>query len=392
MSFPSSMDTIPRADITRGAHHLRSSVWDVSARKASEGVVSRVIVSTMGLMLSPRRMGILVYRTGKDPGVPAMGIKLQPNVHMTVGFSRTVFFGPMILAALSVLTGCSVPVPPGPRVQFPFLAGPEWQGQAEVAGYAGQVTRYGEPRAASLILITVAEPLHSGTLVKAERPSAGVFSGLKQNQVLAYQTGVYPYHQMNSVFWRQSGGGFLRAIMTSQEWCGQTLKQVRPEGDNYRLTWNSYWEDEARGSAVVGVPRHGSPTLVVLYDELPLLVRTPEFRSYRKLHLFPLLMSSQVGRPDWDIGGPRRIPVFVDATAEPQAETVRFEGRDVAALRITIRWSEVGTERKDTFWVDDAGPHRTLLRWRRYDGSELSLVRQSFAPYWKLNRVGDRLP
>ena len=386
MSFPSSTDTTPLAVMTRGAHHLRSSVCEVRDRKASEGVVSRVMVSTMGLILSPRRMGILVYRTGMDTGLTVMGIKLRPKVHTTAAFSRTVFF------CLASLAACRPSATPGPRVHFPFLAAPEWRGQAEVAEYVGQLTRYREPRRATLTLITVTEPLLPGPLVKAEQPRAESVPALKQNQVLSYQTGTYPYRQMNSIFWRADYGELLRATMTSQEWCGQTLKDIRREGDHLRLSWNSYWEGEALGNAVVGIPHHTAPVLAVLYDELPLLVRTPEFRHYRGLYLYPLLMSSQVYRPDWDIGGPKRQPAFVSAVAEPDTERILVDGREVLALRVTVRWSEGGSTRVDTFWVDDASPHRTLLRWRRYDGSEFSLAKQSFAAYWKLNHVGDVLP
>ncbi len=317
-----------------------------------------------------------------------MGNEMVPKWHKSAPFSRTVAF----FFFLAVASACGEQAAVRARAQFSFLGGPEWRGQAEIAEYEGQVMRYRESRPARLTLITVTEPFDPKTLVKPEQPLPRAVTVLKQNQVLSYQTGVYPYHQMNSLFWRARDGEVLKATMTSQEWCGQTLKDLRREGHHLRLTWNSYWEGEATGSAVIEVPRHTRPAMAVLYDELPLLVRTPEFRNFRKLHLFPLLMSSQVYRPDWDIGGPARTPRFLDAVLEPDTEKLRLGGREVVALRLSVRWSQNGRELQETFWVDEADPNRTLLRWRRYDGGEFTLTKKTFAAYWKMNRVGDRLP
>lgn len=344
----------------------------------------------MAWMLSERRRiaRILVYRTESALPVLFMVELLRSVWHKSIGFSTTVG----IFFLLLVAAACTPKPADSPRFHFPWLAEAQWRSAAEIASYRGEVTRYGAARPAQLDLITVSEPFNLKQLVKAEKPDASSVTALKQNQVLSYQTGVYPYRQMNGLFWRTGDGSLLKATMTSQEWCGQTMKELRKEGDHLRFSYSSYWEDEATGTAVVRVPEMEAGERAVLYDELPLLVRTTEFRHYRKLYVFPLLMSSQVRRPDWDIGAPARTPRYLPAVSQPQAESLTIAGKTYEALRIEISWTEAGAKRVETFWVDTKSPHRTLLRWKRYDDSVFTLESQSFAPYWQLNRPGDRLP
>lgn len=254
------------------------------------------------------------------------------------------------------------------------------QGLAEIAMYAGTVVRYGEQRKATLKLITVYEPWNRSEAVKSE--SGSDFYALKQNQVLTYRTGVYEYSQMNSLFWDAQNMSFLKATMTSQEWCGQTFKELRPVAGKLRFFFNSYWEGESSGTRFLEPP--GNPGRAYLYDELPLMVRS-SLMPAGNIRLYPMLMSSQVKRPYWDIGEKEIQPTFVDATVEKNQEETDNDNVEI----ITIQFDLGDKLRVDRFFVND---QRRLIRWERNDGGVFILTSTHRAKYWKLNQPGDELP
>jgi hypothetical protein len=297
---------------------------------------------------------------------------------------RATFF---FISVILFSGACRGPDEDAKRLRFGFLEDARYQGQAEIAIYQGRIQRYGQMRDAELTLITVTEPVNPDERVKSEGRGPAV-AGLKQNQLLTFQTGVYPYRYMNTLLWNQSTGRLFKVSMTSQDWCGQTAKTFLPTGGAGRMDFSSYWEGEGQGSLVVTIPPETGLSRSILYDELPLIVRSAEAENFRELQMFPLLMSSQVYRPDWDIGGSRRTPRFEPASWS--VESVRAAlpaNRD--AWKITVRH---GPDKAlaDEFLVEKS-PNRTLLSWKRYDGGELVLKRHTFADYWKRNKPGDAL-
>jgi hypothetical protein len=243
------------------------------------------------------------------------------------------------------------------------------------------VIRYGEPRNATLSLITVYEPWNQSEAVKAETNVSSNSYALKQNQVLTYQTGVYPYRQMNSLFWDSKSHSFLKASMTTQEWCGQTFKELRPVAGKLRFFFNSYWEGESSGTRFLEPP--GNPGRAFLYDELPLIVRSKSLPS-GKIRLYPMLMSSQVKRPYWDIGEKETAPTFIDATVEKNQEETAAGAIEV----ITVQFEMGDKMRVDRFYVNQ---QRRLIRWERNDGGVLNLVSTHRAKYWQLHGTADAL-
>jgi len=273
------------------------------------------------------------------------------------------------------------------RLRLSFVTGENWRGKAEIAKYEGNITRYGQKRPANLILVTVIEPFNLSQMVKSDTGRDAV-DVLKQNQLLSYTTGVYRYSQMNSVFWKVRTGAFLKAVMTSQEWCGQTFKEMRRNGPVLNFRYNSYWEGEAVGESKYE-ERMGES--FVLYDELPLVVRSDDFEKLPGLRVFPLLMSSQVNRPDWDIYSAQRRPAFTPAVVSVSSEKIQSLKGEVAARKISVSWEEGGARKMEDFYIDARSADRTLLAWRRYDGSLFQLKSLHYVPYWKMNHNGDTL-
>ena len=125
------------------------------------------------------------------------------------------------VSVLGLLLGCSRPAPapvtPAARStsieRFPvWPARPRasagqgfsraWSdGRAELSGYRARVNRYGEMRDAELVLIYVTEPMDRRTWVKDDdAPAEHLVDVLKLNASLRFQTGVYPYSVLTSVF------------------------------------------------------------------------------------------------------------------------------------------------------------------------------------------------
>ncbi len=292
----------------------------------------------------------------------------------------------VMIQALLFAIGCSRTPADETRFLLPFLERSEWKGKAEIARYSGTIIRYGQFRPASLVLITVWEPFHPTELVKSDS-GKGAVGALKQNQVLSYQTGVYPYRQMNSLFWRPESGTLLKATMSTQEWCGHTFKDLRREGGHFRLSYNSYWEGEAAGELRIAIP--GGVTL--LYDELPLALRSDTLRKDGSIHVFPLLMSSQVKRPDWDIFGESRTPDFEPGKLTTDHTTLLIKGKSHNVFMTGVEFERGKNRLRDTYFFDADSPNRTLLRWERHDGSVLTLDKVTFAAYWQMNKNGDTL-
>ncbi len=279
------------------------------------------------------------------------------------------------------------------RAKWDFMEQSQFRGKAEVATYEGTIIRYGKPREAVLVLITVLEPFLRDQLVKSESDTD--FYAIKQNQVMSYQTGVYPYRQMNSVFWSLDSGTLLKAFMTTQEWCGQTYRELRKMGNTLQLFYSSYWEDESRGYETRDYP---SADYTLLYDELPLFVRMDSLKSSQSVALYPMLMSSQIRRPDWDIGMPSRNPDFRKARLDVTTDEIQWQGNPRSVRIVTVTQpafsTESGTvpEKTDVFYVDLKSSIRPLLRWERNDGGTLELSNITYTDYWEQNGPVDKLP
>lgn len=262
---------------------------------------------------------------------------------------------------------------------FQFL---NWEGKAEIAQYKGKVKRYNQFRDAHLSLITVFEPFDYNKKVKSDHSNYYV---IKQNQVLSYQTGVYPYRQMNSLFWNPSNLFLVQSIMTSQEWCGQSFKHLFHKDNNFNLKFHTYWEDGVEGEFTYKIP----DTIYFFYDELPFVLRffTMDFEK-KEIQLFPLLMSSRINQTSWDIDEKIENPAFKKAIIIKKNANIKYKNKMVEVIIYTIEFDN----KKDIFYFDKNHPYRILIKWERNDGGFFELDSISYAKYWELNRLGDTLP
>ncbi len=123
------------------------------------------------------------------------------------------------------------------------------QGKAEVTRFALEQARYGQIHKGDAVLIFVTEDFLGKEQVKLESEPGGraVVPILKLNCTKKFNTGVYPYSMMTSVFTPEdlrANPRTLKVATSVQEWCGHTFTQFNLRGGKYNVELRSYFEKE----------------------------------------------------------------------------------------------------------------------------------------------------
>ncbi|WP_299390601.1 septum formation inhibitor Maf [uncultured Gelidibacter sp.] len=120
-----------------------------------------------------------------------------------------------------------------------------YQGEAEITSYALEQARYGEIRKGTAVLVYVTEPFLKSEQVKADQASSNSIPVLKLNATKNFNTGIYPYSIMQSVFYPAANNQHaLKVTCSVQEWCGQVYIQLNNRSD-FEVRSHSYFEGEA---------------------------------------------------------------------------------------------------------------------------------------------------
>jgi hypothetical protein len=253
--------------------------------------------------------------------------------------------------------------------------------RAELAGYRLVQPRYGAPREGTAVLIFVTEPMIDELRVKAEsgRPaSSDVYPVMKLNAVRDFQTGIYDYNVLTSVFARVAvGWPVAKVSFSSQEWCGQVYHQIVPRDGRIAGTYHSYFESEADGRDDLPWPEGG-----VFEDALPILLRgwLSEYLrpgESRTVPFLPSLLRSRLEHRRLAWG--RAVVSRSADTAEVAVPAGRFR---------VVTWTvaEEGGP-KATYQIESAPPYR-LVRWSVDTGEQAELLGSTRLAYWKLNAPG----
>ncbi len=125
-----------------------------------------------------------------------------------------------------------------------------YSGTAEITSYKIEQARYGEIHEGHAVLVFVTEDFSKKKQVKLDNPTQAKGDAvkiLKLNRIKKFNTGIYRYSIMDSVFTPVNLAEFpntLKVSSSSQEWCGNTFKQLNLGDDRYELTSLSYFESE----------------------------------------------------------------------------------------------------------------------------------------------------
>jgi hypothetical protein len=124
-----------------------------------------------------------------------------------------------------------------------------YNGKAELTSYTMQQDRYGQMRETEQVNIFVTEDLSASKQVKLDDAAAAGNDRvpvLKLNSVRRFETGIYDYSMMSSVFTPiRAGQPSLKLTATIQDWCGHTFTQINRADKNWQWRQFSYFEKEA---------------------------------------------------------------------------------------------------------------------------------------------------
>jgi hypothetical protein len=255
-------------------------------------------------------------------------------------------------------------------------------GRAELDGYRLTQPRYGAKREGTAVLVYVTEDFSDSLRVKADpgkHPASDVFPVLKLNAVRDFQTGIYDYNVLTSVFTRVGPGFPLAKVsFSSQEWCGHVYHQLVPRAGRVQGVFHSYFDGEADGKDDLALPDGG-----IFEDALPVLVRglggLPFLKEgeRRSVPFLPSLLRSRLEH---------RPLAWGQASLARAAETTEITVPAGRFRVITYTVAESGG-RTVTYQVESAPPQR-LVRWAADDGEEAVLLGSTREAYWKLNGPG----
>ncbi len=269
--------------------------------------------------------------------------------------------------------------------------GAHWHdGRAELDGYRYSVTRYGRTREGQAVMIFVTEPFSAAKRVKPDDPArdpADTVEVLKLNLVRDFQTGIYDYNTMTSVFAETGAFAPLKISFSSAEWCGHVYEELIPDVGVVRHSLQSYFEGETAAGTLPA--REGGLTEDSLYVVL---------RGLRGPFLEP---GASVEVPFLPGAFHRRLnhrPIgWTTARIERAAAAEHVEVP--AGSFSTIAYSVTTAEgRLGRFSIEEAYPHR-IVRWswgadrpvlRPPDGSETGELTGTLrVSYWQLHENGD---
>ena len=158
---------------------------------------------------------------------------------------------------------------------------------AEITRFELEQSRYGEIHPGHAVLIFVTEPFLPDIHVKSDYKSSRLKSipVLKLNFIKRFDTGIYDYSMMKSVFTQipteeQQYSKTLKVSTTRQDWCGHVYLQYNLEGDQYKVKQYSYFEKE--GDKSMTIPS------VHLEDDIWTRIRiAPETLPLGKIKMIP---------------------------------------------------------------------------------------------------------
>ena len=252
-------------------------------------------------------------------------------------------------------------------------------GKAELDGYQLTVSRYGQEREGYAVMIFVTEPFSESKRVKVDdqfKNPSDAFDVLKLNLVRDFQTGIYDYNTMVSVFVRSDNFDPVKVSFSSAEWCGHVYQELLLDREKVRSNYSSYFEDES-GHATLDRPADG-----VLEDNLFILLRGLrgdylEPGASTKVKLLPGVFYSRVAHSElaWNDATIRRRDAF---------ETVEVPA---GKFEVMVYDVSTGDGRTGTFHIERAYPHR-VVQWELSPDVSGKLTGSDRLQYWNLHDNG----
>jgi hypothetical protein len=277
---------------------------------------------------------------------------------------------------------------PGPGATGPAFESHWRDGKAELDGYRLTLSRYGEERTGQAVMIFVTEPFSESRLVKVDDPSqdpADTFEAFKLNLVRDFQTGIYDYNTMVSVFARSADFSPAKITFTSAEWCGHVYEELLFHPGEIQSRLLSYFEGESSADAIAR--EEGG----ISEDNLFILLRglRGDFLQPGESRTVPFLPGTFHRRL-------AHRPIGWTTARIERSEEVTAVDVPAGMFETTAYTVTTGDGRVGTFSIEREYPHR-VIRWTwessgadRRGGAETGeLTGSDRLAYWRLHDEGD---
>ena len=257
------------------------------------------------------------------------------------------------------------------------------QGKAELSRYRLKQARYGEIHKGDAVLIFVTEDLLKDLQVKRDFGKDPADLVLKLNFTRKFDTGLYPYSLMSSIFTKVDFKQPITPKITfsGQEWCGHVFMQLNRKQDHYAASLRSYFQSE--GDRDFQIP------ITVLEDELWTMIRiAPDNLPLGEISLIPGLQYARLSHQE--------------AAPHPARATLTVAtNRDIskhALYRYEIVYQDL--DRTLSIYFERESPYR-IMGWQEtymsgFGDSAKKLTTTAvqthslFIDYWNKNKNKDR--
>lgn len=253
-----------------------------------------------------------------------------------------------------------------------------YAGEGELNSYELKQIRYGEVHDGEVVLIFVTEDFSKSKQVKLDNPERvgkDATKVLKLNQVREFNTGIYSYNMMSSVFTPVQGDRSLKVTTSSQDWCGHAFAQLNLQESYYAYQNKSYFESEG--------DTEGSLPIVLLEDELFNMIRLrPEQLMQGNMEIIPSTIFSRL----------RHIPL------KKEKAVGKLINNEDNSLTYNVRYTSI--ERILSITFENSFPFK-ILAWEEQHKSgygsnaktlttKATLKKTLKLPYWEKHRTEDK--
>ncbi len=252
-------------------------------------------------------------------------------------------------------------------------------GEAELNGYRISVSRYGQARTGTAVLIYVTEPFSKTNRVKLNDPKANSSDAvdvLKLNAIRDFQTGIYDYNTMVSTFVKSDTFEPMKISFTSAEWCGHVYEELLFRKHDVSDKYFSYFEGEST-TRTFGRQNEG-----IAEDALWILLRglRGDFLKPGETKELPILSSVYSSRLI-------HKPIsWANVTIEQLQFPITLE-TPVGTFNTIVYSIKMEDRSEGKFYIEDSYPHR-VLRWELLPDIVAELTGTARLKYWQLHDNG----
>lgn len=234
-------------------------------------------------------------------------------------------------------------------------------GKSEFDLYDAQLAREGQPRHCEMIMTLLRDTFTPEMLASSTpAPKAGPVNGIRMSQMFTSPLGLSVEQQSLSIFWSLNGDLLQASLVTAR---GRGNRVIKVESIPEIRGFCFEIQDESGKSS--GPEIHSENGIRVLYDELPLRVRTIEF-------------SKPAGEFDIQLAAPLASPPAFN----PAKVSYKVNEK---SIEVEVRQGDA----RDHFLLDRDFPF-LLREWKTRDGSAFKLKNSLKAAFWNYTKNGDR--